>query len=93
MHKAKKQKVNNYSGGYRWAAHTAPTALPQVYGRSAPTLLILSFVHLQIKWNGENILKSIFKASLKALIVNRIGDFGFLCGVVLIFYNFRIKKI
>ena len=29
------------------------------------------------------------KSSLKALILNRIGDFGFLCGVVLIFYFFR----
>jgi len=26
---------------------------------------------------------------LKALVVNRIGDFGFLCGVCLIFYLFR----
>jgi NADH-quinone oxidoreductase subunit L len=26
---------------------------------------------------------------LKALIVNRVGDFGFLCGLVLIFYFFR----
>jgi len=29
------------------------------------------------------------KSALKALIINRIGDFGFLCGVLFIFYYFR----
>jgi len=29
------------------------------------------------------------KSALKALIINRVGDFGFLCGLILVFYFFR----
>jgi NADH-ubiquinone oxidoreductase chain 5 len=29
------------------------------------------------------------KSALKALIVNRVGDFGFLCGLLILFYYFR----
>ena len=42
--------------------------------------LLISFWNTRIQAN---------KSSLKALIMNRIGDFGFLCGLVLIFFFFR----
>ena len=42
--------------------------------------LLISFWNTRIQAN---------KAALKALVVNRVGDFGFLCGVFLIFYIFR----
>jgi proton-translocating NADH-quinone oxidoreductase chain L len=42
--------------------------------------LLISFWNTRIQAN---------KASLKALILNRVGDFGLLCGIVLIFYFFR----
>ena len=42
--------------------------------------LLISFWNTRVQAN---------KSALKALIVNRIGDFGFLCGSLLIFYFFR----
>jgi len=42
--------------------------------------LLISFWNTRVQAN---------KAALKALIVNRIGDFGYICGVALIFYFFR----
>jgi NADH-quinone oxidoreductase subunit L len=42
--------------------------------------LLISFWNTRIQAN---------KAALKALIINRVGDFGFLIGVCIIFYFFR----
>jgi NADH:ubiquinone oxidoreductase subunit 5 (subunit L)/multisubunit Na+/H+ antiporter MnhA subunit len=42
--------------------------------------LLISFWNTRIQAN---------KSALKALVLNRIGDFGFICGVVIIFYYFR----
>jgi proton-translocating NADH-quinone oxidoreductase chain L len=42
--------------------------------------LLISFWNTRVQAN---------KSALKALIVNRIGDFGFLCGGLLLFYFFR----
>jgi proton-translocating NADH-quinone oxidoreductase chain L len=42
--------------------------------------LLISFWNTRIQAN---------KSALKALIVNRMGDFGFICGSLLIFYFFR----
>jgi proton-translocating NADH-quinone oxidoreductase chain L len=42
--------------------------------------LLISFWNTRIQAN---------KSAIKALILNRIGDFGFICGLVLIFYFFR----
>lgn len=49
-------------------------------GIGLSSYLLISFWNTRVQAN---------KASLKALIVNRIGDFGFLCGVCFIFYFFR----
>jgi len=42
--------------------------------------LLINFWYTRVQAN---------KAALKAMIMNRIGDFGFLVGVLLIFYFFR----
>ena len=49
-------------------------------GIGACSYLLISFWNTRVQAN---------KSALKALIVNRIGDFGFICGLVLIFYFFR----
>ena len=59
-----------------------------------------NFVQLFLGWEGIGLCSYLLisfwntrvqanKSALKALVVNRIGDFGFLCGLVLIFYFFR----
>jgi proton-translocating NADH-quinone oxidoreductase chain L len=59
-----------------------------------------NFVQLFLGWEGIGLCSYLLisfwnsrvqanKSALKALILNRIGDFGFLCGLVLIFYFFR----
>ena len=59
-----------------------------------------NFIQLFLGWEGIGVCSYLLisfwntriqasKASLKALIINRIGDFGFICGVVFIFYFFR----
>ena len=65
-------------------------------------LLITSdnFIQLFFGWEGIGLCSYLLisfwntrlqasKSSLKALIVNRIGDFGYICGIVLTFYFFR----
>lgn len=42
--------------------------------------LLISFWNTRVQAN---------KSALKALIINRVGDFGFLCGLILVFYFFR----
>ena len=59
-----------------------------------------NFVQLFLGWEGIGLCSYLLisfwntrvqanKSALKALIVNRIGDFGFLCGLILVFYFFR----
>lgn len=59
-----------------------------------------NFIQLFLGWEGIGLCSYLLisfwntrvqanKSALKALIVNRVGDFGFLCGISLIFYLFR----
>jgi NADH:ubiquinone oxidoreductase subunit 5 (subunit L)/multisubunit Na+/H+ antiporter MnhA subunit len=59
-----------------------------------------NFIQLFLGWEGIGLCSYLLisfwntrvqanKSALKALIVNRIGDFGFLCGSLLLFYIFR----
>lgn len=59
-----------------------------------------NFIQLFLGWEGIGLCSYLLisfwntrvqanKSALKALIVNRIGDFGFLCGSLLLFYFFR----
>ena len=59
-----------------------------------------NFIQLFLGWEGIGLCSYLLisfwntrvqanKAALKALIVNRIGDFGFLCGLLILFYYFR----
>ena len=59
-----------------------------------------NFVQLFLGWEGIGLCSYLLisfwntrvqanKSALKALIVNRIGDFGFLCGLLILFYFFR----
>ena len=59
-----------------------------------------NFIQLFLGWEGIGLCSYLLisfwntrvqanKAALKALIINRIGDFGFLCGSILLFYFFR----
>jgi NADH-ubiquinone oxidoreductase chain 5 len=59
-----------------------------------------NFIQLFIGWEGIGLCSYLLisfwntrvqasKSALKALILNRIGDFGFLCGSLLVFYFFR----
>ena len=59
-----------------------------------------NFIQLFLGWEGIGLCSYLLisfwntrvqasKASLKALIINRVGDFGFIVGVALIFYFFR----
>lgn len=59
-----------------------------------------NFIQLFLGWEGIGLCSYLLisfwntrvqanKSALKALILNRVGDFGFLCGVMLIFYFFR----
>ena len=59
-----------------------------------------NFVQLFLGWEGIGLCSYLLisfwntrvqanKSALKALVVNRVGDFGFLCGLVLVFYFFR----
>jgi NADH-quinone oxidoreductase subunit L len=59
-----------------------------------------NFVQLFLGWEGIGLCSYLLisfwntrvqanKAALKALIMNRVGDFGFLCGSLLLFYFFR----
>lgn len=59
-----------------------------------------NFIQLFLGWEGIGVCSYLLisfwntrvqanKAALKALIVNRIGDFGFLCGLLILFYYFR----
>ena len=59
-----------------------------------------NFIQLFLGWEGIGLCSYLLisfwntrvqanKSALKALIVNRIGDFGLLCGVMLIYYFFR----
>ena len=59
-----------------------------------------NFIQLFLGWEGIGLCSYLLisfwntrvqanKSALKALIVNRVGDFGFLCGTLLLFYFFR----
>jgi len=59
-----------------------------------------NFIQLFLGWEGIGLCSYLLisfwntrvqanKSALKALIINRIGDFGFLCGSLLLFYFFR----
>ena len=59
-----------------------------------------NFIQLFLGWEGIGLCSYLLisfwntrvqanKSALKALIVNRVGDFGFLCGSLLIFFFFR----
>jgi proton-translocating NADH-quinone oxidoreductase chain L len=59
-----------------------------------------NFIQLFLGWEGIGLCSYLLisfwntrvqanKAALKALIMNRVGDFGFLCGSLLLFYFFR----
>lgn len=59
-----------------------------------------NFIQLFLGWEGIGLCSYLLisfwntrvqanKSALKALIVNRIGDFGFLCGLLILFYFFR----
>jgi len=59
-----------------------------------------NFIQLFLGWEGIGLCSYLLisfwntrvqanKAALKALVVNRIGDFGFICGVMIIFYFLR----
>jgi len=42
--------------------------------------LLISFWNTRVQAN---------KAALKAIVMNRVGDFGYLCGLILVYYFFR----
>ena len=59
-----------------------------------------NFIQLFLGWEGIGLCSYLLisfwntrvqanKSALKALIVNRVGDFGFLCGSIILFYFFR----
>ena len=59
-----------------------------------------NFIQLFLGWEGIGLCSYLLisfwnsrvqanKSALKALIINRIGDFGFLCGLLILFYFFR----
>lgn len=59
-----------------------------------------NFIQLFLGWEGIGLCSYLLisfwntrvqanKSALKAVIINRIGDFGFLCGLVIVFYYFR----
>jgi proton-translocating NADH-quinone oxidoreductase chain L len=59
-----------------------------------------NFIQLFLGWEGIGLCSYLLisfwstrvqanKSAVKALVVNRLGDFGFLCGSLLLFYYFR----
>lgn len=59
-----------------------------------------NFIQLFLGWEGIGLCSYLLisfwntrvqanKSAIKALIINRVGDFGFLCGSLLLFYFFR----
>ena len=59
-----------------------------------------NFLQLFVGWEGVGLASYLLinfwftriqanKAALKAIVMNRMGDFGYLCGLLLVYYFFR----
>jgi len=95
--------VHIYSGGYMESDPSFQKFLSYLSLFTFLMFLLITsdnYIQLFFGWEGVGICSYLLisfwntrinanKAALKALIMNRIGDFGFLIGILLIFYIFR----